>query len=61
MIVYGSAIADGNRHTHEDLPILVAGKGWREAAAGTSLLDHVGVRPEKIGDSTGKLPYLAEL
>lgn len=76
MIIYGSAIADGNRHTHEDLPILVAGKGGGllrpgrhiEYKSGTpvtnlylSLLDHMGVRPEKIGDSTGKLPYLADL
>ena len=26
-IVYGSGIGDGNRHNHDDLPILVAGKG----------------------------------
>ncbi|HYP05695.1 MAG TPA: DUF1552 domain-containing protein [Bryobacteraceae bacterium] len=76
MIVYGSAIADGNRHTHEDLPILVAGRGGGKLQPGRhiqyatetpvtnlylSLLDHMGVQPEKIGDSTGKLSYLAEL
>jgi len=27
MIVYGSGLSDGNRHTHEDLPVLVAGRG----------------------------------
>ena len=27
MIVYGSAIGDGNRHNHDDLPILLAGRG----------------------------------
>ena len=27
MIVYGSGIGDGNRHNHDDLPILVAGQG----------------------------------
>ena len=27
MIVYGSGIGDGNRHNHDDLPILLAGKG----------------------------------
>ena len=27
MICYGSAIGDGNRHTHHDLPIILAGKG----------------------------------
>ncbi|HZT83318.1 MAG TPA: DUF1552 domain-containing protein [Gemmataceae bacterium] len=27
MLVYGSGIGDGNRHNHDQLPILVAGKG----------------------------------
>ena len=27
MLVYGSAIADGNRHTHEELPVLLIGRG----------------------------------
>ena len=27
MILYGSAISDGNRHTHDDLPIILAGRG----------------------------------
>ena len=27
MIVYGSGTADGNRHTHHDLPVVVAGSG----------------------------------
>ena len=27
MILYGSAISDGNRHAHDDLPIILAGKG----------------------------------
>src|ERR1043166_3580945 len=27
MILYGGAISDGNRHNHDDLPILLAGKG----------------------------------
>ena len=27
MIVYGSGISDGNSHAHDDLPILLAGKG----------------------------------
>ena len=25
MIVYGSGLSDGNRHTHEDLPVLMVG------------------------------------
>jgi hypothetical protein len=27
MMVYGSGIGDGNRHNHDDLPILLMGKG----------------------------------
>ena len=27
MVVYGSAIADGNKHTHESLPVLLVGRG----------------------------------
>src|SRR4030095_1181061 len=27
MLVYGSGLADGNRHTHERLPVLLAGHG----------------------------------
>src|SRR5207249_4807266 len=27
MIVYGSGIGDGNRHNHDNLPVLLAGKG----------------------------------
>ena len=69
-ILYGSAISDGNKHLHENLPILVAGHGGRRIASGQhvrvdegtpvtnlyrSMLDTVGVATEKIGDSTGKL------
>jgi hypothetical protein len=69
-ILYGSAISDGNKHLHEDLPILVAGHGGGRVAQGKhvrvedktpvtnlyrSMLDTVGVGTEKIGDSTGKL------
>ncbi len=70
MILYGCGISDSDRHTHENLPILVAGggngtlKGDRHftAPAGTpvtnlylSLLDRMDVRPDRLGDSTGKL------
>ena len=27
IIVYGSGLSDGNRHTHEDLPVLMVGRG----------------------------------
>jgi Protein of unknown function (DUF1552) len=70
MIVYGCGISDSNRHTHENLPVLVAGggngtlKGDRhvKVAENTpitnlylSLLDRMDVRADKLGDSTGKL------
>jgi hypothetical protein len=70
MIQYGSALSNGNKHTPEDLPILLAGRGGRTIAAGQhlrvddktpmtnlyrSMLGTMGVPTEKIGDSTGKL------
>ncbi len=71
LIVYGSGIRDGDRHDHEDLPVLLAGgaavKGCRHIryAAGTplcnlylTLLDWLEVRAERFGDSTGRLPGL---
>jgi len=76
MIVYGSGLADGNRHQHENLPILLAGRGDGSLKPGRhlvypkgtpmtnlylTLLDRMGVRPEKIGDSTGKVEQLADL
>jgi hypothetical protein len=69
MIVYGGGIADGNRHNHDDLPVLLAGKGNGtlkpgrviEAPKGTpmtnlylSLLDRMGAKASRIGDSTGE-------
>ncbi|HTI69645.1 MAG TPA: DUF1552 domain-containing protein [Candidatus Limnocylindria bacterium] len=70
MIVYGSGNADGNRHTHVNLPILLAGgaggafRGGRyiksKSAPVTNLFltmaDRMGARGvEKHGDSTGHL------
>jgi len=74
MIVYGSGLSDGNRHTHEDLPVLLAGHGSGSLRPGQhiayehetpitnlylALLDRMSVRPESIGDSSGKLERLA--
>lgn len=76
MIVYGSGLSDGNRHTHEELPVLLVGRGGGTLQPGRhivypsgtpmtnlylALLDRMGVRPESIGDSTGKLEHLNEL
>lgn len=73
MIVYGGGISDGDRHNHDDLPILVAGKGGGTIRTGRhvrypketpmnnlflSLLDRVGVRTETLGNSTGRLQHL---
>jgi hypothetical protein len=73
MIVYGSSLSDGNRHSHHDLPILLAGGANGKLQMGRhvrypketpltnlylSLLDHAGVRPEVLGDSTGRLTSL---
>jgi hypothetical protein len=70
MIVYGGAIGDGNRHNHDNLPVLLAGKGGGTLHPGRhlkleketpmtnlylSLLDRMGVPAQRIGDSTGKL------
>jgi hypothetical protein len=70
MIVYGSGNADGNRHTHVNLPILLAGaaggavKPGRYVKTGSvpitnlylSMADRMGAKGiEKHGDSTGRL------
>ncbi|HEU0173996.1 MAG TPA: DUF1552 domain-containing protein [Blastocatellia bacterium] len=76
MIVYGSGISDGDRHNHENLPIVLAGCGDGRLKPGRhivykpgkpmtnlylTLLDCMGAHPEKIGDSTGKLEHLSEI
>ncbi len=38
MVVYGSGIGDGNRHNHDDLPILLAGKGGGTIECGRHLV-----------------------
>jgi hypothetical protein len=70
MIVYGAGISDSNRHIHENLPVLVVGKGNGRLTSGRhvdfrrdtpvtnlhlALLDRIGVRPERLGDSNGIL------
>jgi len=72
VVVYGSGLSDGNRHTHEDLPVMLIGKGGNFKLGhhitypqGTpmtnlylTLLDRMGVQPEKLGDSTGMIEHL---
>jgi hypothetical protein len=75
LVVYGSGLSDGNRHTHSDLPVLVAGRGGnfrlgRHVAYPVdtpmtnfylTLLDRMGVREEQIGDSTGRIAHLTDV
>jgi hypothetical protein len=70
MIVYGSGNSDGNRHTHENLPVILAGAGGGTLRTGRyvrhnsipmsnlflSLTDRLGVKGvERIGDSSGRV------
>ena len=74
MIVYGAGLSDGNRHSHEDLPTLIAGTGGGFLKTGRRLvyrretpmsnlfltmMDRMGVPGvEHFGDSTGRLQGL---
>jgi hypothetical protein len=70
MIVYGSGNADGNRHTHDNLPVLLAGNGGGTFTPGRlvkhgskpmsnlflSMADRLGVQGlTRFGDSTDRL------
>jgi hypothetical protein len=74
LIVYGSGLSDGNVHTHDQLPTLLAGRGGNFVAPGrhivyqretpvanlfATMIERVGVRPEHVGDSTGRLAGLS--
>ena len=70
MIVYGGGNADCNRHTHVNLPIVLAGAGGGALTPGRyvkhggkpttnlflTMADHLGLKNlDKFGDSTGRL------
>jgi hypothetical protein len=70
MVLYGSGLGDGNSHTHDHLPIVIAGRAGGsirpgrhlQFRAGTplnnlfvSMLERVGAPIERFGDSTGRL------
>jgi hypothetical protein len=73
LLAYGSGNSDGNRHTHDNLPILLMGKGAGTVKPGRhvkysretpvtnlwlSMLDRVGASVPSLGDSTGRLKGL---
>ncbi|MEI6861756.1 MAG: DUF1552 domain-containing protein [Verrucomicrobiota bacterium] len=70
MVLYGCGNGDGNRHTHANLPIILAGGGGGQLTPGRfvqhepanltnlylSLIDRMGVKGvDRFGDSTGRL------
>ena len=70
MLCYGSGISDGNKHNHDDLPILVAGGAGGTLSGGLHLvmpaktplcnlyvdmLARCGAPRDSFGDSTGRL------
>ena len=73
LIAYGSANSDGNAHNHDNLPIVLAGKGGGTVRTGRhliypketplsnlwlSMLERVDVKLPFLGDSTGALQNL---
>jgi uncharacterized protein DUF1552 len=73
LIMYGSGICDGNRHNHEDLPVVLAGNGGGTVETGrlveypketplcnlyVSMLERMGCDVGSFGDSSGPLPKL---
>jgi hypothetical protein len=68
MLVYGSAIGDGNKHNHDELPVVLAGGGGGTLNPGRhvklagptpmtnlymAMLQRMSVQAERVGDSTG--------
>ncbi|MBX7166203.1 MAG: DUF1552 domain-containing protein [Pirellulales bacterium] len=74
LLLYGSGIGDGNRHNHDDLPIMLVGRCGGALRTGrhvrypnetplanlfVSLLGCMDITAEKVGDSNGRLNDLA--
>lgn len=70
MLVYGGGIGDGDRHNHDDLPLLMAGRANGTIQTGrhlkyasetpmanllVSMLHRMGANVDSFGDSTGPL------
>lgn len=73
MLLYGSGIGDGNRHNHDQLPILLFGKGGGSLNPGrhvkyafntpitnlyVAMLQRLGIQQKRFGDSNGVLGEL---
>ena len=69
----GGGLGDGNRHSHHDLPVILAGRAGGTIETGRhvkyssetpmnnlflSMLDRVEAKVESIGDSTSRLSQL---
>ncbi len=74
MVTYGSGLADGDRHRHHDLPLVIAGHGGSTIQSGQhvrvsshtpmanlhlSLMDRLGVKEQRFADSSGRLEVIA--
>jgi len=74
MLLYGSSIDDGNKHTHDHLPLVLVGgangkvKGNRHLAFPdetpmnnllVAMLDKAGVKTDKFGDASGEIDHLS--
>jgi hypothetical protein len=73
MIMYGAGISDGNEHSHDNLPTVLAGRGGGTIRPGRhihaddvpmtnlylSMLDRMGAPVAKFGDSTGRFEAIA--
>lgn len=73
MILYGSGLSDGNRHRHDDLPVVIAGRAGGTIKSGRhlmtdgevpmnnlflSMLDRMDAGIARLGDSSGRLTLL---
>ena len=74
LVLYGSGLSDSNRHLHENLPILLFGRGNGSVTSGRhivfdqptpmtnlylTMLDQMGVNTDHLGDSTGPIEHLS--
>jgi hypothetical protein len=74
IIMYGSAMSDGNEHLLQNLPVLLLGGGTGQLQGGKhirypndtpisnlylTVMDKLGLRADRFGDSTGKADLLS--